>query len=125
VPPSLLLDEQGLFKKGNPGGPGRPKIVGRAKYREVVELQCTLEVWAEIVKVAVKDALDGDRHARRWLGDYLVGAPATAPVPEQNEEGEGKKTIVFAAAESVAGKEPGPAAPADQPPDQAKPNLDG
>lgn len=31
--------------------------------------------WALIVRAAVEDALEGNRHARKWLSDYLIGTP--------------------------------------------------
>lgn len=38
--------------------------------------QCvSLDDWREVVQRALKDAMDGDRYARKWLGDYLVGKP--------------------------------------------------
>jgi len=32
----------------------------------------TSEDWAEIVNKAVEQAIGGDRHARKWIGDYLM-----------------------------------------------------
>jgi len=35
----------------------------------------TPEKWTRIITKAVHQAIDGDRHARKWLGDYLMGPP--------------------------------------------------
>lgn len=37
--------------------------------------EVTLDDWAVIVRLAVEDAKQGDRYARKWLSDYLIGTP--------------------------------------------------
>jgi hypothetical protein len=62
-----------LFKKGNPGGPGRPKRATEKKYLEAVIAGCPLYKWRRIIEVAARDAMGGDKDARNWLAKYLVG----------------------------------------------------
>lgn len=63
------------FKKGNPGGPGRPKRSVEEKYLKKIQTSITLTEWRDIVKRAIADAKKGDSKARQWLADYLVGKP--------------------------------------------------
>ena len=37
---------------------------------------CSFKDWKAIVGKAVEQAMDGDKDARKWLADYLIG-PAT------------------------------------------------
>jgi hypothetical protein len=74
----------GRFVKGNPGGPGRPKLVTERAYLDILRTACTPETWGEIVKKAVEDAKAGDSKAREWLSIYLVGKPSgNAPTLKQ------------------------------------------
>jgi hypothetical protein len=41
-----------------------------------------LETWKQILKKAVEDGLDGNRHAREWLGNYLLGKPENGTLLE-------------------------------------------
>ena len=63
----------GQFLPGNPGGPGRRKRQVEAEYLAAIAQVVTLEEWQAIIARAKVDALLGDRHARAWLGNYLVG----------------------------------------------------
>jgi hypothetical protein len=40
-----------------------------------MQSECTLDVWANITKRAIADALEGDRSARQWLSQYVIGPP--------------------------------------------------
>lgn len=68
-------DGAGRFKKGHPGGPGRPK-----QDRHLVLLRETVSEadWVLIVAAAIDQAKDGDRHAREWLGRYMLPDPSKA-----------------------------------------------
>ncbi len=69
-------DENGKFKKGVSGNPnGRPRKKREIRFYEITQTACTFEDWKEIVKVAVEDAKKGDATSRKWLSDYLMGAP--------------------------------------------------
>jgi hypothetical protein len=72
---SALHDEKGKFRKGNPGGPGRPKKEREITYYRILELSVSENDWAEICKKAAEQAKRGDAVARKWISDYLIGSP--------------------------------------------------
>lgn len=72
---------RGRFRKGHPGGPGRPRRVVEPSYASAVPGSCSLAEWKRIVRQAVKDAQAGDHKAREFLAKYL------APVPDRVEVG--------------------------------------
>ncbi|MGE0206199.1 MAG: hypothetical protein AB7E70_19740 [Hyphomicrobiaceae bacterium] len=73
------------FKRGKSGsaatqfgGPrANPRIDGGKKpgYLKTMHEVVTLNDWREICVQAVKDAKAGDRHARTWVSEYLIGKP--------------------------------------------------
>ncbi len=65
----------GKFVKGNKASPGRPPKEREARYYDVLMSTVTFEDWKEIVLKAKDQAKRGDAVARKWLADYLVGAP--------------------------------------------------
>lgn len=69
-----LRDVNGQFKKGHPGGPGRPKRAVEQSYLRALRDNLPVEVWGQIVAKAVALALEGDATARQWLGRYAMGA---------------------------------------------------
>ena len=69
-------DEYGRYLPGHAlAGPGRPKRITEVQYLEATASKVSLEKWGEIVDKAIDDAIKGDKDARRWLSDYLVGKP--------------------------------------------------
>jgi hypothetical protein len=68
-------DSNGRFRKGNNGGPGRPRRAVEADYLSALSDAVPLGIWKKIVEKAVEGALAGDRHAREWVGNYLLGKP--------------------------------------------------
>ena len=70
-------DANGRFTKGYKGGPGRPPRRTESEYLNITANKVPLNQWQRVVQKALKDALDGDKHARRWLSDFLIGRPAT------------------------------------------------
>ena len=70
-----LHDENGKFKKGNPGGPGRPKREREVTYYHILEMAVSENDWKAICAKAVYQAKRGDAVARKWIADYLIGAP--------------------------------------------------
>ncbi len=60
---------------GNPAG-RKPRAV-ESLYSEIFKEACTPAQWLKICKRATADALKGDRYARQWLGEYLIGKPQT------------------------------------------------
>ncbi len=72
-------DADGRFLKGKwKGGPGRPRREIERTYLEIVWRNVSPRKWAQVVKKALEQALEGDHRARVWLGNYLCGRP-----PEQ------------------------------------------
>ena len=68
-------DENGQFAKGNKGGPGRQKRKTEDKYLRALQKCVKAKEWKAICERAVQDAKRGDRTARQWLSDYLLGKP--------------------------------------------------
>ncbi len=64
------------FKKGNPGGPGRPKSVN-TDYAKLIRDCLTPTAAFEIIDRAIADAKSGDARARAWLFSHVV-----APIPK-------------------------------------------
>jgi hypothetical protein len=68
-------DLNGRFAPGCPGGPGRPRRAVEADYLAALSDAVPLKTWKKIVQRAVEDALAGNRHAREWVGNYVLGKP--------------------------------------------------
>lgn len=65
-------ENNGRFKKGNPGGPGRPARMVETDYLASLSEQVPRDAWASIVSNAVESAVKGDPKAREWLSRYLL-----------------------------------------------------
>lgn len=66
----------GRFLPGQaPKSPGRPKREIERSYLDATIAGCTMQDWAEIVRVAVVDAKKGDSVAREWLSKHILGLP--------------------------------------------------
>lgn len=81
---------QGQFTRGNKlsvgNKGGRPKR--RKGYLDILESTCTPAKWRKICERAVADAMKGDKVARRWVSENLVGKPVyriKEEVDNQNE----------------------------------------
>lgn len=81
-----MRNPDGTFKKGNNGGPGRPKG-SHVKRLKVLERVCSLQEWQEICITAVENAKGGDFRARDWLSKYLVPDKVLEEMAKQ-EQGE-------------------------------------
>ena len=46
----------------------------QVKMRAIIEETVTAQDWRDVVKMALQDAKDGDKDARRWLAPWVVGA---------------------------------------------------
>lgn len=88
---SELHDKNGKFRKGNPGGPGRPK--GRSyamlyadALRDYAEMNGKTpdEIENIIVKVALKKSIDGDYQFYRDTMDRLYGKPLQETINDTN-----------------------------------------
>jgi len=79
------IEEEGL--KLNPGGPTssesslltstrkKTQAFQKLKYLQELSARVTPDEWAAICDKAIEQAKAGDRHARIWLGNYLMGTP--------------------------------------------------
>jgi hypothetical protein len=63
----------GGFRKGDPGGPGRPRRSIERKYLEAVGDEVPMPEWRAVVRRALADAKAGDHQARSWLSKHLIG----------------------------------------------------
>ena len=68
-------DAKGRFTSGNGGGPGRPKKYRETRYYEIMMTTCSYADWETIIMKAVTQAKRGDKDARKWLADRLMGTP--------------------------------------------------
>ena len=64
---------KGGFKRGNRGGPGRPRRSAEQNYLATMTGVVSLKDWRDITARAVQDAKAGDNQARAWLSKHLVG----------------------------------------------------
>lgn len=74
----MIRDKKGRFVKGNPGNPnakGRPRRDTEDKYLQALHSSVTNGDWKAICKKATEQAKSGDKAARQWLSDYLLGKP--------------------------------------------------
>lgn len=71
-------DEKGRFAPGNPGGPGGSRK--RAKeFQRAAEEAVTPEHIQALVRKAMRQALEGDLHAMRFVTERVMGRPVTTP----------------------------------------------
>lgn len=78
-------DARGRFTtSGNPKG--RPKE--RKEYMDILRSTLTPAQWRAICKKAIRQAKDGDKAARRWLSDYVIGKPLHRIEAEMDTRGE-------------------------------------
>jgi len=69
-------DANGRFVKGEyKGGPGRPKKKREERYLEITLNTVTFEKWKKIIEKAAEQAARGDKDARKFLAEYLLGKP--------------------------------------------------
>lgn len=60
----------------NPGKPkGRPPKVVEETYLQAFTEVVTLPEMRQIIRTALRQAKKGDKDARKWLTDYIVGPP--------------------------------------------------
>ena len=80
-----VRDAQGRFAKGNPGGPGNPYAKQVARVRSLIVEAVSEEDLRAVIAALVEKAKRGDVVAAREFFDRLVGRPAAAIAPEQQE----------------------------------------
>ena len=75
-----IRDNNGKFVQGNPGGPGRKTKAVEERYELAYKNAATPEDITKIMMVAVEQAKNGDRYARDFVFDRLIGPVAKEPV---------------------------------------------
>lgn len=78
----LLPRDDGRFKPGWRGGPGRPSRVKELAKLAIAQEVVTDRDWRALVQKALDDAVNGEDGAtrdrgRRFIADYLLGRPTT------------------------------------------------
>jgi len=86
-----VRDERGRFAPGTCGGPGRMPLAREREYLNVLMHECTLDKWREVCITAINDAIGtngrkGDRFARDWLSDRILGPLAFAMAVEMQQQ---------------------------------------
>lgn len=72
----MVRDDKGRFLKGISGNPkGRAKKVHEVKFLDLMRAEVKEEDWLTIIRTAIAFAKANDAIARKWLSDYLIGAP--------------------------------------------------
>ena len=70
-----MRDARGRWVKGTTGNPGGQKKGNKsARYWAITQNTCTLKDWRAIITKAIEQAKGGDKHARAWLADRLIGS---------------------------------------------------
>ena len=86
--------ENGQFAPGNKIGKGntggRPSKKREERYYEIALNTCSFKDFKAIVQKAVEQAMDGDKDARKWLADYLIG-----PAPKKLDVTTGGARLVW------------------------------
>ena len=68
-------DANGRFIKGWKGGPGRPAKEIKGTYLGILREAVTGADWLKVAQKALQQAQRGNKDARKWLADYIVGKP--------------------------------------------------
>lgn len=68
-------DAKGRFGKDNPGGPGRVPLAKEEQYLKIFHKIVTPKEFEVVCATALRQAQKGDDRARKWITDYLLGAP--------------------------------------------------
>ena len=72
----MKRNDKGQFVKGHSGNAkGRPNRSTEDKYLKALRDSVTLKDWKAISEKATEQAKNGDKAARQWLSDYLLGKP--------------------------------------------------
>ncbi len=87
----MTRDENGRFVKGHAPMGGRPTRAKEEQYYRILITACTMKDWKAIIEKAIDQAKKGDAVARKWLADYIIGAP----VQRQEVSGAGGGAIII------------------------------
>ena len=100
----------GQFLPGVSGNEkGRLPRQTETKYLEIIMEECTGEQWAEVIRLALQDALDMENsahiraRAREWLAKYLIGEPSQLHQLLYKEERKFEIVVTFGDNEKLLG----------------------
>jgi hypothetical protein len=92
----------GRWLKGQTGNKdGRLPRQTETEYLEVTMREVTPEKWAEVIALALEDAMDPEKtatvraRAREWLGKYLIGEPSQIHQMLYKEERKFEIHVIF------------------------------
>ena len=68
-------DAKGRFAKGNKASPGRSPRAVENRYMEAFLSAVSTDDMVKIVRVAVAQAINGDKDARKCIVPYVLGIP--------------------------------------------------
>lgn len=74
-PPEVKRRKDEAANSHEVGAGSPPPVKRKAKYLKLLSQVVDEQVWKDIILKAVAQAKEGDRYARKWLSDYLIGTP--------------------------------------------------
>lgn len=84
-PDGRFLPGNKTSHKGGARG-GRPRRETEEKYLKAMSETVSIDDWILITRVAVHKAKNGDRYARQWLSEYLIGKPTEYKIVDADVE---------------------------------------
>lgn len=80
-----VRNQAGQFVPGHKAlSPGRPPLRD-INYKNAFYKNVPASEWVAIIRQAVRQAKQGDKDARKWLTDYLIGPPVQRIAPTDPE----------------------------------------
>jgi len=67
-------NDRGQFMKGTSGNKGGRSSM-KSGYIALLKAAVTPAKWKKIINACVQQAIEGDRYARSFLADYVIGRP--------------------------------------------------
>ena len=88
---------------GNRGG--RPRRSTEEKYLRALSDSVSLDDWRAIALRAVEQAMAGDKDARAWLGNYLIGKPTEYQVIDADVESDSVSDLLAEIHSALSGED--------------------
>jgi hypothetical protein len=97
----------GKFLPGNKAARngGRPRRSTEEKYLKALSDSVSLDDWKAIALKAVEQARAGDKDARTWLGNYLIGKPTEYQVIDADIESDSVTDLLADIRSALSGDE--------------------
>ena len=88
-------DEQGHFLKGHSlKSPGRKRRSTEERYLRSLTDAVSMDDWQAIIQKAIEQATGGDKDARTFLANYLIGKPTEYVAADVTSNGEGLRVLI-------------------------------